>query len=185
MGYKNQLVLTGNRDNVGNSIRENIGENYRLGAEIDFSLVIFKKWHWAANFTLSENKNRDYTSANDVNLGNTNISFSPNIIAGSAITFAPDNFTKLSLLSKYVGEQFLENENLEVSKLNAYFINDINFNYTFVPKKLFKEINFSLLINNIFNKKYVSNGYYSAKYMSVGYYPQAERNFLTGLTIKF
>ena len=84
------------------------------------------------NIALSTNKNRDFFFQRDgelQNLGNTNISFSPEIIAGNRLDFFPVQNLRLSLLSKYVGEQYLGNIDAESSKLDAYFINDFNVQY--------------------------------------------------------
>jgi iron complex outermembrane receptor protein len=132
-----------------------------------------------------------------VNLGKTNISFSPELIAANAIVFQPTKELQLSFLSKYVGEQFMGNTDSDVSKLESYFVNDINITYEIKTKKIFKSILLSGLVNNIFGEKYVSNGYYYTfdddfsvpgeikTIEGAGYYPQATTNFLVGATLKF
>ena len=117
-------------------------------------------------------------------LGNTNIAFSPNIIAGNAISFVPSKTFQATLLTKFVGKQFMGNSNEEGSKLEAYSQTDLNINYEIKPKNIFKAIVFSGLINNIFDAKIVSNGAdYGGGY--VYYFPQAGINFLAGVTLKF
>ena len=187
MLYKDQLVLTGALDNVGNPIRTNIGKSYRLGLEMDAKLTIGNQWILSPNLALSQNKNIDFVLDNGVDLqflGNTNIAFSPNIIAGNAISFVPSKTFQATLLTKFVGKQFMGNSNDEGSKLEAYSQTDININYEIKPKNIFKAIVFSGLINNIFDAKIVSNGAdYGGGY--VYYFPQAGINFLAGVTFKF
>lgn len=141
----------------------------------------------APNIALSTNKNRNFNISEDdelVNLGDTDISFSPNVIIGNAFNYYPVKNLQLSLLSKFVGKQYLNNIEDEQGTLKNYFVSDFNANYEIVPKKIFKSIMFSGLVNNMFNKKYASNGTdYGGGY--VYYYPQATTNFLLGLTLKF
>ena len=201
MFYENQLVLTGELDDVGSPIRATSGKSYRLGLEVDANIQFSKKFSTSTNFALSRNKNQDFSSSINgelVDLGNTNISFSPEVVIGNAINFFPADRIQLSLLSKYVGEQYMGNTDNEASILESYFINDFNINYEIKPNKLFKSIVLSGLVNNMFNKKYVSNGYFgSFDYEDAsspsgtttgyfaGYYPQATTNFLVGATLKF
>ena len=200
MDYTDQLVLTGALNDVGSPIFTNSGKSYRLGLEIDAHIEITDKLFFQPNLTLSQNKNKDFFFERDgelQNLGDTNIAFSPDIIAGGNITFLPLKRLQISLLSKYVGKQFMGNIDAEKSTLEAYFINDLNVNYEWKINKGIKSIIFSGLINNIFDVKYESNGYfytYDDDYSNppaittiegAGYYPQAGINFLAGMTLKF
>ena len=201
MFYQNQLVLTGELDDVGSPIRATSGKSYRLGLEVDAKIQFSKMLNTSTNVAISSNKNKDFSSEINgelVDLGNTNISFSPELVIGNAINFIPAERLQLSLLSKFVGEQYMGNTDNEASILERYFINDFNINYEIKPRKLFKSIVLSGLVNNIFNKKYVSNGYFgSYDYEDTsspsgittgyyaGYYPQATTNFLVGATFKF
>ncbi|WP_140485676.1 TonB-dependent receptor [Flavobacterium sp. GSA192] len=187
MKYKDQLVLTGELDDVGNPVRTNVGKSYRLGIEVDASFQLDKKWAIRPNFTLSDNKNIDFvldSGSGTANLGNTNIAFSPKLIAANSLLFSPVANLQLNLLSKFVGSQYLNNINDGQGKLNDYFVNDFNATYTIFPKSVFKSITISVLANNIANRHYVSDGAdYGGGY--VYYYPQAGANFLAGLTLKF
>ena len=201
MFYQNQLVLTGQLDDVGSPIRATSGKSYRLGLEVDAKIQFSKMLNTSTNVAISSNKNKDFSSEINgelVDLGNTNISFSPELVIGNAINYMPAERLQLSLLSKFVGEQYMGNTDNEASILERYFINDFNINYEIKPRKLFKSIVLSGLVNNIFNKKYVSNGYFgSYDYEDTsspsgittgyyaGYYPQATTNFLVGATFKF
>ncbi len=187
MRYKDQLVLTGGFDDVGSPIRKNSGDSYRLGLEVDAALKLSKNWTISPNFTISSNKNVDFISdVNGVltNLGDTNIAYSPNFIAGNILTFSPMPALRLSLLSKYVSEQYMNNIDDASGKLKDYFVNDFNVSYEITTKSIFKSIVINALANNIFNVDYVSNGAdYGGGY--VYYYPQAGANFLVGLALKF
>ena len=187
MLYKNQLVLTGALDNVGNPIRTNVGQSYRLGLEVDANIKLTNKWNIRPNITISENKNKDFVVENGTvleNLGNTNLSYSPKIVAGNILSFKPINNVEISFLSKFVGEQFLSNTENKDSKLKDYFIQDFHCSYVIETKKIFKTIEFSLLANNVFNTKYISNGAdYGGGY--VVYFPQAGSNFMLGMNLRF
>jgi iron complex outermembrane receptor protein len=200
MAYKDQLILTGELDEVGAPIRKNTGDSYRLGLEVDATIALLDNLIIRPNFTISSNKNKDFNFERDgvlTDLGNTNIAYSPDFIAGNIITFLPTTNFQVSLLSKFVGEQYMGNIDSEGSKLKSYFVNDLNVSYEFKPKSVFKSILVTGLVNNIFDYKYISNGYfytYDDDYSNppavttiegAGYYPQAGINFLVGLTLKF
>lgn len=195
MQYKDQLVLTGHLDDTGEYKRENVDNSYRLGLELDADIRLNKQFSIRPNIAISTNKIKDFILTRDgtsKNLGNTNISFSPNVIAGNAIVYHPNTHFQLALLSKYVGEQYLSNTDTDASKLESYFTSDINVSYELNPKSIFTSIVFTGLINNVFNKEYVDRGYTYLDYWSgpsafevQGYYPQATRNFLVGVTLRF
>ena len=203
MNYQNQLVLTGAIDDVGAPIRATSGKSYRLGLEIDASIQLSDKFSWRPNIALSDNKNENFVAPIDgtlQDLGNTPLTFSPNIIANNMLIFKPVDNLQLSFLSKYVGEQFLSNLDSRVSKqdvLASYFTSDFNIVYEITPAKIFKSITISALVNNIFNKEYVDRGYYftyddtrsipgqTTTLDGAGFYPQATTNFLVGVSLKF
>ena len=187
MNYKNQLVLTGSVDDVGAPIRATSGSSYRLGLEIDADIRISDKFSIKPNVAFSTNKNRDFfIEENGIakSLGNTNLSYSPDVVMGNVFQYNFKENLQISLLSKYVGEQFLNNINDTSSKLDSYFISDFNVVYELKTKKIFKSIVFTGLINNIFNDEYVANAVdYGGGY--IYYYPQATTNFLIGVTLRF
>ncbi|HAT80930.1 MAG TPA: TonB-dependent receptor [Flavobacterium sp.] len=187
MYYKNQLIKTGQIDDVGNEIRANVDKSYRTGIEIDAQIKIGKQFVFSPNITISNNKIKDYkvdTGSGLIDYGNTNIAFSPNLIAGGILSFEPIKNLQLSLLNKYVGSQFAGNFDTEVTKLKSYNVVDFNVNYEIKPNSIFKSIVISVLANNVLNVNYVSNAYlYGDSYVS--YYPQAGANFLAGLSLKF
>lgn len=200
MLYNEQLVLSGQLDDVGNPIRSNSGKSYRLGLELEAVIPVISKLTLQPNLTISTNKNKETIIPFDgelQNLGKTDISFSPDLVAANAIVFQPIKNLQMSLLSKFVGEQFMSNTQAESSKLDNYFINDFNISYTLETKSVLDSIVFTGLVNNIFNVKYVSNGYYytyddtwsnpgtTSTIEGAGFYPQATINFLVGLTLNF
>ena len=182
MAYKDQLILTGNLDDVGNPIRSNSEKSYRLGLEVDATFELSKQLIIRPNFTLSQNKNIDLTIL-DNHIGTTNIAYSPEIIAGNIMVYKPIESLQISWLSKFVGEQNMNNIELPAAKLQDYFVNDFNIVYEIKTKSVFKSIVLTGLVNNFLDKKYSSNGYMYDVYPY--YYPQAGINFLVGLTLKF
>jgi len=200
MRYKDQLVLTGALNDVGSPIYTNSGDSYRLGVELDATIYVTDKLLLRPNVAVSSNKNLDFFFQRDgvlQNLGNTNIAFSPNVVMGNALTVLPVKGLQVSLLSKFVGEQYMGNIDSDASKLESYFVNDFNISYEITTNSFVKSIVLSGLVNNIFDYKYESNGYfytYDDDYSNpgtiqtiegAGYYPQAGTNFLVGATLKF
>jgi iron complex outermembrane receptor protein len=200
MLYNEQLVLTGAINDVGNPIRNNSGKSYRLGLEMEAVINVSNKFNIQPNVAISTNKNEETIVSFDgelVNLGTTNISFSPNIVAGNAFIYSPIKGLQMSLLSKFVGEQYMGNTDSEASKLDSYFVNDFNVMYQIETNSIFKAIVFSGLVNNLFGETYSSNGFYYTydddwsdpnqitTIEGTGYYPQATINFLLGVTLKF
>ncbi len=182
MAYKDQLILTGTLDDVGNPIRSNSEKSYRLGLEVDATFLVSKQISIRPNFTVSQNKNVDLAVSGQ-NYGTKDISYSPSVIAGNSLIYKPSESLQIVWLQKYVGQQYMNNIESEASKLTDYFINDLNVSYEIKPKSIFKSIVIKALVNNIFDKKYSSNGYMWDVYPY--YYPQAGTNFLAGLTLKF
>ena len=220
MQYNNQLILTGELNDVGSAVRVNIPNSYRRGIELTGSFQLMDKLLWRLNATFSENKiaefkefidNWDTGVKDSVTHTNTNIAFSPSIIGGSQLIFTAFNSVEngkldLALVSKYVGDQFIDNTSSEYAKLEAYIVNDFRVSYT-VKTKLFKEVVISSWIRNLSNKNYISNAwvyrfntssdpttydpYANAEgsgtnsYNQIGAFNQAGINFFVGLNLKF
>ena len=200
MQYNEQLILTGALDDVGAPVRTNSGDSYRLGLEIEAAFSLSDAFIIQPVLTLSSNKNKQtYSQVDGIlkDFGTTNISFSPEVVASNAFIYSPLNNFSLSFLTKYVGDQYMGNTDTDTSKLKEYFVNDLNITYEWNPKSVFSTVVVSALVNNIFDKEYVSNGYYYTydddwsvpgqltTIEGAGYYPQATRNFLVGVTLKF
>ena len=182
MNYVNQLVLSGELNMVGEFIKINSGKSYRLGIELGALAKISEKLNISGNLTLSQNKNVDFkiednSSVN--NLGNTSISFSPNVIANGIIQYKPIKNLQLNINNQYIGKQYLDNTETKELQLKDYFLTDFNAQYEFKIAK--QEISLQFLLNNIFNKKYVNNGFV---YYGPYYYAQAGRNFMLGLNFR-
>lgn len=203
MNYKNQLVPTGELNDVGAIVRTNVDRSYRTGVELDGSIRVSPKVLWNVNFTLSQNRIKEFKEVmydygsnfdefNEVitTYSNTDIAFSPSIIAGSGFFYSPFKGLEAGLLTKYVGRQFLDNTTNTNRSIDAYFVNDLRLSYRIQPVFM-KEIAISLLANNIFNTLYSSNGYTygylggTTEYRQNFFYPQAGRNYLLMLALRF
>lgn len=199
MDYKNQLVLTGEINDVGAYNRTNVSKSYRTGIELEFAARILKQLTWNANVTYSKNKIEEFTEYNDdYDIGgqiatvhqNKDIAFSPSLIAGSELVFVPFKNLSIAFLTKYVGVQYLDNTSDLSRSIDAYLVNDLRLSYS-IKSKLFKEIALTAMVNNLLSESYVSNGYtFSYKYGGFTttenyYYPQAGSYYLGGMTIKF
>lgn len=204
MDYKNQLVLTGDVNDVGASIRTNVPDSYRMGLEASALWRIADKINWNINATLSQNRIQEFTEIivdygpnfDEFNLienqyQDTDISFSPSLIMGSQLSFSAAESLEIALLTKYVGEQYLDNTSNDNRKIDAFFTNDIRINYD-LPVQGIKGLNLSLLVNNVFNEMYESNGYTFGYFGGSDFevrenyfYPQAGTNFLVSLGLKF
>lgn len=205
MGYQDQLILTGQINDVGAYIRENVAASYRAGIEVDGAYQLSGSWTLGGNIALSQNKIREFTEYIDdysvedfrqetFTYTNTDIAFSPNVVGSAIIEYKPSKNLSLNWLSKYVGRQFLDNTANEARSLDAFFTNDLRISYAAAPR-FFKGLEVNLLINNIFNELYEPNGYTFSYFVPGGngrelvtenfYYPQAGTNFLLGLRMKF
>ncbi|MFN0254109.1 TonB-dependent receptor [Pedobacter ureilyticus] len=207
MLYKDQLINTGKLNEVGGQTRQNVPDSYRIGLELDARWQIVKNFSWTATATLSQSKIKNFTEYvyDDAegregefitfNYNNTNIAYSPRFIGSNEFAYTYKN-AGIALISKYVGEQNLDNtggkdENGKIVRvLDAFFINDVRFTYN-VKTLGVKNIGLNFLVNNVFNVRYAANGGAGA-YLSDGYfgryeyfYPQATRNFLLSLNLKF
>ncbi|MXV49619.1 TonB-dependent receptor [Pedobacter sp. HMF7647] len=199
MFYKDQLILTGRINDVGESIRQNVPSSYRIGLEADLRWKPFRNFTWAATASLSKNKIKTFTefipnyddgSQTENIYKDPDIAYSPNFIASSELTYQLLKHADLSFISKYVGDQYLDNTENEARKLQSFFVNDCRLRYNLGVKGI-KNIGLSLLVNNVFGELYESNGY-SFSYIYAGaqatenyYFPQATRNFLLSLNLKF
>lgn len=204
MKYKNQLILTGKISEIGELLTTNIPDSYRRGVEVSAAVKITDWLKWDANVALSQHKIIDFTEQDvDVydadwnwidsqsnELGTTNIAYSPNVVANSMLTFKQNQF-ECGLISNYVGKQYIDNSSDDARSIPDYFINNLSAQYSLKLKNM-KSIDFRVLVNNIFDVKYVSNGYVWYTYYLDGnrendlrFFPQAGINFLAGITFKF
>lgn len=197
MLYKNQLILTGQINDVGGYTRTNADESYRLGFELEGAAQVLDSLSLFGNLNLSSNKivrfveyidNYDTYIQDTIVHSNTDLAFSPSSILTLGMRYAPVRGLSLILTGKYVGQQFLDNTSSPDRVLDAYFVSDLKINYT-IPQKFMRDLTIGLAVNNLFNELYENNGY-TWGYIYGGertvenfYYPQAGRNFLVRVRI--
>ncbi len=200
MEYEDQLVLTGALNDVGSPIRQNVDKSYRRGIEIQSTYAFTPRLSINANATFSKNKIENFSEvlydyaefpATEVvtDLGTTDIAFSPEIIANAELRYEAFKGFEIAWLTNYVGDQYLDNTSNESRKLDAYLVNNVRMQYS-IKNKLIKNIQLQLLVNNVFSEDYAANGYtysyiYGQTITENFYYPQAFRNYLVGLNLKF
>jgi iron complex outermembrane receptor protein len=203
MQYKNQLVLNGQINDVGAYNRVNVDYSYRRGVEVELSANITKYFTFNGNVTLSKNKVNNYTEYIDssnvdysvftqykVKYTNTDISFSPNVVAAANFIFKPIKNLEISFLNKYVGKQYLDNTSDNERAINSYLVTDFRVNYT-IKTKLIQEINLIAILYNLSNTKYETNGYNYSYYLDdklikANYLaPSAPTHFMLGVNLTF
>ena len=198
MLYEDQLVVTGQINDVGGVVRQNVPKSSRLGIGLEGGVSITSNLSWAANATFSKNKIENYTEFIDDydnggqierNFSDTDIALSPSIIANSILGFS-DNGLTTELTTKYVSKQYLDNTQNDARSIDPYLVNDLRISYAFTNLSFAKGITANLMINNLLDEKYETNGY-TFGYVFGGeqrfnyYYPQAGRNFLLQVKWEF
>ncbi len=199
MLYDNQLIPTGELNDVGSVIRMNVDDSYRAGIEIDGIYKASSKFYLGFNAAFSQNKIKDFdevvadfTDGFEIlvnNFSDTDIAFSPNVVAGLQLVTIPAKGLEVGLYPKYVGRQFLDNTSNDDRSIDDYLVTDLIASYQLEIKKL-KEVSLNLKINNLFDVDYSANGYtynyiFEELIVENFLYPQAGINFLVGLTIRF
>lgn len=204
MMYDNQLVLTGELNDVGNPIRTNVASSYRRGVELQLAYMPFKKLSVHLNATVSENKIEQFTEilydygAEEVAVVSreydlTDLAFSPGIIASGVVTWTPLLVKKhridISAMANYVGEQFLDNTSDPESRLDAYLVPDLMVSYGTNRGRL-KHLNLRLYVQNVFDAEYSSNGWtysylFGERQRENFFFPQAGRNYMLALDLNF
>lgn len=203
MDYKNQLVATGQLSDTGNPVSENVPDSYRMGIELQFGIKPTTWFDWQINATFSRNRIKNFTeyiyedewtNPIAVKLGNTPISYSPDIVLNNAFNFNYRNFDA-SLQSHYVSKQYLSNSHSSELMLDPYFVSNLYLGYTFSFQGL-KSVRVGFTVNNIFNEKYENNGYARTGYTVgedgkqeiyriAGYAVQAPINVMGSIAVKF
>ena len=204
MKYRNQLILTGKMSEIGEALTTNIPDSYRRGIELMLAWKPTPWFQWDGSVTLSQNKINNFTE-HDVDvydadwnwidsrsneIGTTTIAYSPSVVANNRFTVKIRE-VELSLMSHYVGKQFIDNTGSDERMLPAYFISNLSAAYSFKLPKM-KSIDLQMVVNNLFNESYVSNGYVWYSYYLGGkrendlrYFPQAGTNVLATVTLNF
>ena len=214
MDYDNQLIKTGEINDVGYFTSKNVKNSFRKGVEIESSYILNNKLSVSGNLTISENKldtliqyvdNWDTGDQNQVVHENTDLAFSPNLTWAANINYKYNKNTNFLLNTKYVGDQYIDNTSSEKRMLESYMISNFQIDYHF-KSSIFTKAKISFLVNNLFDIEYVNNAWiyryisdssdpreyddYTTQgdgniYDMAGYFPQATRNYLLGLTLGF
>jgi iron complex outermembrane receptor protein len=205
MDYDDQLVLTGELNDVGAALRTNVPKSYRAGVELMIAAQLTRRLQWKGKATFSRNQVKDFTEYVDdwdnggqvaVHYGSSDLAFSPGTIAASQLGFrcwnAPGKgHADLTFITKYVGKQYLDNSSSADRMLDAYCVNDLRASVALLNLKGTKSVDFNLTVRNIFSELYESNGW-SYSYISegrrqeqVGLFPQAPINVLGGVSVRF
>ena len=202
MEYNNQLITTGEVNDVGAYIRENVKKSRRFGVE--FTNVLNSK-DFYVNSSLSLSRNlvynfnetlydygADFSQYNIIEnkYGITDLAFSPGVLLNNHFEWKANKFLSFILNSKYVGKQYLDNTSNEKRVLKDFLINDFKIQ-TNLTNNVLNNLFFKIEINNIFNVKYSSNGYTFGYYGGMDYevrenyfYPQATRNIMFSISIE-
>ena len=203
MGYKDQLVLTGELNEIGEPLAANIPDSYRAGIELMAGVELPSGFGWNANATFSRNRIKNFTEVLydddtyerwEVKHGSTRISFSPDIIVNNTFSYKHKGFD-LSMQSNYVSRQYMSNAQQREHCLDAYFVSNLHMAYTFALRGV-KSITVGATIYNLFNEQYESNGYAGSGYYTdsdgtrhrynyAGYAAQAGTNILGHISIDF
>jgi len=206
MDYTDQLVLTGEINDVGSAVMTNVKDSYRMGLEISGSFQPVSWFRWNLNATFSRNKIKDYTGYVDnwdywsdpsnepyqvsEQLGTTDLAFSPAVIFNSKLNFEPVKSLQVGFISRYVGKQYIDNSSSESRILAPYFVNDLSLSYAFYPQFM-KEISLQFQVSNLFNAEYETNAwvyrYFSGGEEGIydGYFPQAGIHLMVGIRLRF
>jgi iron complex outermembrane receptor protein len=202
MHYKNQLVLTGEINDVGYSIMTNVPVSYRTGIEIAVGFVPKKWFSWDLDVAYSINKIKNFTQHIDAydaswifyqeaqDLGNTDIAFSPALVGGSRMSFNVCKGLELSLINKYVGKQYIDNTSSSERMLDPFVIHNFMATYA-IHTKIIKTIELKFALNNFMNHQYESNAWVyrwienGTEYTADGYFPQAGINWMGAINFKF
>ncbi|MCY7326994.1 MAG: TonB-dependent receptor, partial [Saprospiraceae bacterium] len=218
MQYRDQLVLDGRLNDVGASIRTNVPNSFRAGLELEAAVQLHPRWQLTANAAFSENKVQTFTEYRDnwdtgeqatIVYQNTDLAYSPKVITRGELNWTmvqrSRHLLAISWSGKYVGQQFLDNTSNPNTALSGYFFSDVRLNYH-LKKVIGEELSLLFAINNIFNKKYSSNGWtyrytsqgYDARpdnpyaraegnsvYNLTGFFPQAGRNWMGTVVVRF
>ena len=205
MNYRNQLVLTGELNEIGEAVSANVPRSYRAGIELQGGFALPCGLKWTGNLTLSRNRIRDFKETiygyddawNDlppveINHGDTHIAFSPEILAGSRLAYSIKGL-RVELMTQYVGKQYMSNADVAAHRLDDYCVSHLDLSYSFAPRRYIKNVRVGVAIYNLFNAEYETNGWASSSYLNTpdnrvnytGYAAQAGTNFLANLTLKF
>ena len=178
MDYKDQLVLTGELNEIGEPLAANIPDSYRAGIELTAGVKLACGFGWNANATFSHNRIKNFTEVLyddntyekwEIHHSDTPLAFSPAIIANNSFSYEWRGL-EAELQSQYVSKQYMSNYGIESHALDAYFVTNLRLAYSFKFKGV-KKITVGATIYNLFNEEYENNGYAGS-----GYYTDSEGN---------
>ncbi len=209
MDYTDQLVLTGELNEIGEAVAANVPDSYRMGVELMAGIKLDCGFSWDVNATLSKNRVKnftevlydDYTGEKwEIDRGDTRISFSPDLIVNNRFGYTYRGFDA-ALQTQYVSKQYMTNAERDAHLLDAYFVSNLSLAYTFEKSLLsklipsVKAVTVGCTVYNLFNEEYENNGYAGAGYYTdngtkvrydyAGYAAQAGTNFLANISVKF
>jgi iron complex outermembrane recepter protein len=204
MQYYDQLILTGEVNDVYQPIRQNVDSSYRAGLELSVKYRAIENLTFEGNLALSRNKIKTFkerlnaydslfapAGVVETSYKNATIAFSPSVVAFVSATYKIFPSLSVILTHKYVGKQYLDNTQNDLRSLDGYGISDFKINYEVEKILGTKSINVFVQFNNFTNVKYATGGYsYGAIYSNTPlyesfYYPQAGRTIFGGLMMKF
>lgn len=205
MDYKDQLVLTGELNEIGEAMAANVPESYRMGVELMAGVKLPFGFSWDINATLSRNRIKDFVETLYQNervggdqwiteKGETHIAFSPDVVLNNRFAYTYKGLD-VALQSQYVGKQYMSNADCEAHRLDAYFVSNLSLAYTFKLPHV-KSVTVGCTVYNLFNEEYENNGYAGSgfdyddnhervRYDYAGYAAQAGTNFLAHVAVKF
>jgi iron complex outermembrane receptor protein len=212
MDYKDQLVLTGELNEIGEPVAANVPESYRMGVELMAGIRTKVGFNWDINATISRNRIKNFTETlygydsdwNEldpitIDHGTTHIAFSPDLIFNNTFSYHYKGLN-CALQSQYIGKQYMSNANVDAHLLDPYWVSNLFISYTFKLKRL-KELTIGGSIYNLFNEEYENNGWASSDFTGhidanghvimdqrnnyAGFAPQAGIHFMGNINIKF
>ncbi len=221
MRYEDQLALTGAINQDALPVRVNIDNSYRAGIELDGGVELAKGLNLSGAAAFSQNKIESFTEFIDnwdtggqipIQHSDTDLAFSPEVVANAelsydilgALTTAKDQNLTLSLLGKYVGQQYIDNTSNENAVLDPYFFSDLRLEYN-LSSTIFKELKLTFWVQNWLDARYSTNAWiyrYNSTfdgrdidpytqleqgntYNLTGFFPQAGRNYMFAVTVGF
>ena len=203
MVYDNQLINTGEINDVGAPVRTNVPDSYRAGIELEVAATLIDGLQWNGNVTLSRNRipefvelidrydeNWAFVGQDEIVHTDTDIAFSPAVTSASQLSWQFDN-AQIDWYARYVGRQYLDNTSNRDRSINPFFINDMRLSYDWGGLQYIRNVRFQLMFNNILDHTYESNGYTFGyfggddEYRENHFYPQAGRHVLGGVSVSF
>lgn len=185
MKYDDQIVPTGQINDVGAATRRNVEDSYRTGIEADFRVQFSDRFNLQVQQSISQNRIKKFTEFVDnwdtgeqesILHEDTDLAFSPSAV--SALIFQYDLLKKannrltIELANKFVGDQYLDNTSNENAKLDAYFYSDLRLSLQSKPLWC-QDLQVHFQLNNVFNALYSSNGWIY-RFVSEGYDPRPD-----------